>query len=116
MNTIHYVNPSLYDIDLFNFYINKETKYSFNIFEFSSLIFLSNFNTSNAINMDAQTNNAIDMNLIFSVCSSLQKNNIIFKEKLMFKFETLLWEEKFKIEINLNLVIINYLKIYFKFL
>ena len=56
------------------------------------------------------------MNLIFSVCSSLQKNNIIFKEKLMFKFETLLWEEKFKIEINLNLVIINYLKIYFKFL
>ena len=43
--------------------------------------------------MDAQTNNAIDMNLIFSVCSSLQKNNIIFKEKLMFKFETLLWEE-----------------------
>ena len=40
--------------------------------------------------MDAQINNAIDMNLIFSVCSSLQKNNIIFKEKLMFKFETLL--------------------------
>ena len=84
MNTIHYVNPSLYDIDLFNFYINKETKYSFIIIAFSSLNFLSNFNTSNAINMndmaiDAQTNNAIDMNLIFSVCSSLQKNNIIFK-------------------------------------
>ena len=49
-NTIYYVNSSLYYIDLFNFYINKETKYSFNIFEFSSLIFLSNFNTSNTIN------------------------------------------------------------------
>ena len=45
---------------------------------------------------DAQTNNAIDMNLIFSICSFLQKNNIIFKEKLMFKFETLFWEEKFR--------------------
>ena len=53
----------------------------------------------NDMAIDVQTNNAIDMNLIFSVCSFLQKNNIIFKEKLMFKFETLSWEKNFK---NLN--------------